>query len=195
MGLNKRTILDKTARILASACAVGLLAGPACGSALAQEAPGATPVPPAPAAKSAKAPKANMRKQTPTGAPSIASLMEQEENGPQVQSSNNPGGSIKEIAPGPAKAGSSQSSPSRLSPEFRPAVEALTPSNSIAREPKTYDRLTPGISAVLYPGKDTEIQGVFNLPEQKVGSMRPYGQPEGGAKSAASGGVMLKKSF
>jgi hypothetical protein len=189
MGLNKRTMLDKTARILASACAVGLLTGLACGSALAQEAPGETPAQPAPAPKTSKA---KMRRQAP--APSIASLLEQEENGPQAQSSN-PGGSIKEIAPGAAKNGSSQSAPSRLSPEFRPAVEALTPSDTIAREPKTYDRLTPGVSAVLYPGKDTQIQGVFNLPEQKVGSMRPYGQPEGGAKSAASGGVMLKKSF
>jgi hypothetical protein len=81
-----------------------------------------------------------------------------------------------------------------LTPEFRPAVDALTPNISVDREPKTVERTAPGLSATLRAGSDTEIIGVFNLPSN-ASSVRPYGQPESGPKAAPSGGVMLKHSF
>jgi hypothetical protein len=82
-----------------------------------------------------------------------------------------------------------------LTPELRPAVDALVPSSSIDREPKTVERTAPGLSATLHTGADTDITGVFNLPGSNASSVRPYGQPESGSKPAASGGVMLKHSF
>lgn len=83
-----------------------------------------------------------------------------------------------------------------LKPEVRPAVEAVTPQNSVGREPKTFERSSPGLAATLYPGKDTEITGVFNMPGSQGGSVRPYGQPGGQNSSPApSGGVLLKRTF
>lgn len=189
----KRTIQKTTARLVSSACVLGLLTGLACGQALAQD----TKDQPAPAPKAAgtgHAAQAKQRKPKQASAQTLTALLEESENASPMQSGQR-GDSIKEFTPGVKQNGSRRPASSSLSPEFRPAVDTLTPSDSVAREPKTYDRLTPGVSAIIHPGKDTEIQGVFNLPEPKVGSMRPYGQPEGGAKSAASGGVMLKKSF
>jgi len=83
-----------------------------------------------------------------------------------------------------------------LKPEVRPAVEAVTPKDSIGREPKTFERSSPGLAATLYPGKDTEITGVFNMPGSQSGSVRPYGQSGGHNNTPApSGGVLLKRSF
>lgn len=82
-----------------------------------------------------------------------------------------------------------------LAPEFRPPVDALTPPDTVDREPKTYERTSPGLSATIRAGDGTEIQGVFSLPGSTSGSARPYGQPELGAKPAPSGGVMLKRTF
>lgn len=82
-----------------------------------------------------------------------------------------------------------------LMPEMRPAVDALTPGSAIAREPKTYDRTAPGITATLHPGSNTEILGVFNLPGSTTTSTRPYGLPENAPQNAPSGGVMLKRTF
>jgi len=82
-----------------------------------------------------------------------------------------------------------------LKPEVRPAVEAVTPQNSVGREPKTFERSSPGLAATLYPGKDTEITGVFNMPGSQSGSVRPYGQPGGHTAPAPSGGVLLKRTF
>lgn len=83
-----------------------------------------------------------------------------------------------------------------LKPEVRPAVEAVTPQNSVGREPKTFERSSPGLAATLYPGKDTEITGVFNMPGSQSGSVRPYGQSGGhNSTPAPSGGVLLKRTF
>lgn len=83
-----------------------------------------------------------------------------------------------------------------LKPEVRPAVEAVTPQDSIKRDPKTFERSSPGLAATLYPGKDTEITGVFNMPGSQSGSVRPYGQPGGHNNTPApSAGVLLKRSF
>ena len=82
-----------------------------------------------------------------------------------------------------------------LTPELRPAVDALVPSASVDREPKTVERTAPGLSATLHTGADTDITGVFNLPGSNASSVRPYGQPESGSKPGASGGVMLRHSF
>lgn len=83
-----------------------------------------------------------------------------------------------------------------LKPEVRPAVEAVTPQNSVGREAKTFERSSPGLAATLYPGKDTEITGVFNMPASQGGSVRPYGQPGGqGSSPSPSGGVLLKRTF
>lgn len=93
-------------------------------------------------------------------------------------------------------AGAASKSPSiPLTPEFRPPVDALTPPETVGREPKTYERTAPGLSATIHAGSDTEIQGVFSLPGSTSGSTRPYGQPELGAKPAPSGGVMFKRTF
>lgn len=83
-----------------------------------------------------------------------------------------------------------------LKPEVRPAVEAVTPQDSIGREPKTFERSSPGLAATLHSGNDTEITGVFNIPGSHGNSLRPYGQP-GGLSSAPSpsAGVLLKRSF
>lgn len=83
-----------------------------------------------------------------------------------------------------------------LKPEVRPAVEAVTPKDSVGRDPKTFERSSPGLAATLYPGKDTEITGVFNMPGSQSGSVRPYGQSGGhGNTPAPSGGVLLKRTF
>lgn len=82
-----------------------------------------------------------------------------------------------------------------LMPEMRPAVDALTPGSQFAREPKTYDRTAPGLTATIRPGGNTEIQGVFNLPGSSTVSARPYGIPENGNQTSPSGGVMLKRTF
>ncbi|WP_027189761.1 hypothetical protein [Fundidesulfovibrio putealis] len=83
-----------------------------------------------------------------------------------------------------------------LKPEVRPAVEAVTPQDSIGREPKTFERSSPGLAATLYPGKDTEITGVFNMPGSQGGSVRPYSQSGGHNNTPApSAGVLLKRSF
>ncbi|WP_243361208.1 hypothetical protein [Fundidesulfovibrio terrae] len=190
----KRTIQKTTARLIASTCVLGLLAGLACGQALAQsnaDAPAAKPASKTERAAQSPAPSKDRKRKAIAAQP----LLTEQTSDVALLERQKPGNGIKEIAPGAGQGSTQRSGSARLAPEFRPAVDTLTPSDSIAREPKTYDRLTPGISAIIHPGKDTEIQGVFNLPEAKVGSMRPYGQPEGGAKSAASGGVMLKKSF
>lgn len=86
-----------------------------------------------------------------------------------------------------------------LQPEVRPPVEAVTPSASpndpAGRDPKTYDRTSPGLTATLRSGSNTEILGVFSLPGSPGGSVRPYGQPDNTGTPAPSGGVMLKRSF
>ena len=109
--------------------------------------------------------------------------------------SQKPDQGVKEM-PAVSKPGNSgNSDPVGLKPELRPAVDTITPSSSVAREPKTFDRGSPGLSATIHTSSNTEILGVFNLPGNPTGSVRPYGQPELGAKPAPSGGVMFKRTF
>ena len=113
-----------------------------------------------------------------------------------TQKPGSPAAGVKGLQP-PHKS-QSQDRPEKinLKPEVRPAVEAVTPPDAIRRDPKTFERSSPGLAATLYPGKDTEITGVFNMPGSQGGSVRPYGQSIGHSNTPApSGGVLLKRSF
>ena len=112
----------------------------------------------------------------------LKSLTEPEAQGGQGYSKVEP---PKPAAPGkPAKRGVT------LAPEFRPAVDAVTPKSDVQREPKTYDRSAPGVSAVIRQDDKTEIRGVVNLP----GGKNQPGRTDHDS-SSPSAGVLLRRSF
>jgi len=82
-----------------------------------------------------------------------------------------------------------------IAPEFRPAVEAVTPQSPVAREPKTYDRSAPGVTAVIHQDDKTEIRGVFNLPGSAPGASHQGGRTDHEAGSSPAAGVLLRRSF
>lgn len=113
-----------------------------------------------------------------------------------TQKPNSSAAGVKGLQPAHKSPSPDKSDKINLKPEVRPAVEAVTPQDSIRRDPKTFERSSPGLAATLYPGKDTEITGVFNMPGSQGGSVRPYGQSVGqGNSPAPSGGVLLKRTF
>ncbi|WP_243366991.1 LysM peptidoglycan-binding domain-containing protein [Fundidesulfovibrio soli] len=92
--------------------------------------------------------------------------------------------------PKPAASGKPSKRGVTVAPEFRPAVDAVTPKTDVQKEPKTYDRSAPGVSAVIHQDDKTEIRGVVNLP----GGQKQPGQPDREA-SSPSAGVLLRRSF
>lgn len=113
-----------------------------------------------------------------------------------------PGGNLKALT-GPASSGYAhipaatprpqpEARPLPVNPEFRSAVDAVTPSEQITREPKTYNRAAPGVSAVLHQDAKTEIKGVFSLPGGNAKGASQGGQEAGSSPSA---GVLLRRSF
>lgn len=132
-------------------------------------------------------------------APALAQKITVPDSSPREIISQKPGSSaagVKGLQPAHKSQTPGKSEKMNLKPEVRPAVEAVTPQDSIKRDPKTFERSSPGLAATLYPGKDTEITGVFNMPGSQGGSVRPYGQSGGhGNTPAPSGGVLLKRTF
>jgi hypothetical protein len=153
--------------------------------------PVAVPVEPAVAKSPAKRSKPKATAQERPVSPSIS---QSETNSMEAGSSQPQGNGIKDFG-SKGKAETPSKPPAMfLSPEFRSPVNALTPADTIGREP-IYDRNAPGITAIIHSGKNTEIHGVFSLPGSHSGTARPYGQPESSGKDSASGGVMLRQTF
>ncbi|MFP5221639.1 MAG: hypothetical protein ACLGSA_05065 [Acidobacteriota bacterium] len=113
-----------------------------------------------------------------------------------TQKPSSPAAAVKGLQPAHKSQTPGKADKVNLKPEVRPAVEAVTPQDSIGREPKTFERSSPGLAATLHTGNDTEITGVFNMPGSHGNSLRPYGQPGGpGNAPSPSAGVLLKRSF
>ncbi len=108
----------------------------------------------------------------------------------------------KPFKPGPKGLDASPAAPDAerpdkfsVSPVTRPAMELLTPQDTIARAPKASGPMAPGLKATLRTSKDTGISGVFNAPGSWQGPAKSIPMMETDTAIGTSAGVMLEKSF